>query len=335
MRIGVAGLGFGASVQVPALRSLEGVEVVGLSGRDRGKTRDVAARLGIPKACVGIDELLGLGLDAVTLALPPVANEKAALAVLAARVPLLCEKPVSASVDAAMDLVAAASGITAMVDFEFGELETFKTLKEQVQEQAHGPVRHVEVSWTAPSWALRSGAWGWKLDQRAGGGVLPLLGSHVLYLFEWLFGPVEVRSASCSARATAAIAPEGESPAPDTYRIELVASGDCSITIDLSNAPDVERRHEWFVTFENERAIARNLSDDWVSGFTLILEKDPEVMVATDPATGDDGRIGPVAALARRFVDAAARGISGSPSLQAGARVQELMATIENKASAL
>lgn len=54
----MAGLGFGAEVHVPAFRAVPGVEIVAIAGRDRARAEEAAARLHIPCACAGLDELL-------------------------------------------------------------------------------------------------------------------------------------------------------------------------------------------------------------------------------------------------------------------------------------
>lgn len=50
IRVGVAGPGFGASVHVPALKHLPGIEDVALADRDPDRSRAVANRMGAPHA---------------------------------------------------------------------------------------------------------------------------------------------------------------------------------------------------------------------------------------------------------------------------------------------
>jgi len=71
LRIGIAGLGFGASLHAPVLRSFPDVQLVGIAGRSVDKAQGVADMLGIPKGCGSVSDLLDLNLDAITLALPP------------------------------------------------------------------------------------------------------------------------------------------------------------------------------------------------------------------------------------------------------------------------
>ncbi len=130
MRVGVVGLGFGAAVHVPALRRLDGVEVVALAGSNRAGAQEAAAAAGVPLGCGSVDELLEQRLDAVTIAVPPDRQAEVAAAVLAAGVPVLAEKPLAASVGEAEELVELAKPVTNAVDFEFAELLTFRTLRE-------------------------------------------------------------------------------------------------------------------------------------------------------------------------------------------------------------
>ena len=67
----VVGTGFGTRVHVPALRGA-GFDVLGLVGRDAGRTARRAERLGVPAALTDLDAALAIpGVDAVTVATPP------------------------------------------------------------------------------------------------------------------------------------------------------------------------------------------------------------------------------------------------------------------------
>src|SRR5213593_107807 len=70
IRVAVVGTGFGCRVHVPALRAA-GFDVVALVGTDRERTARRAARADVTNACVSLDEVAALGLDAVTIATPP------------------------------------------------------------------------------------------------------------------------------------------------------------------------------------------------------------------------------------------------------------------------
>src|SRR5687768_5822121 len=57
LRVGVAGLGFGATVHLPGLQSLPGVQVVALAGRHLDKARELAARHGVKTVAGSWQEL--------------------------------------------------------------------------------------------------------------------------------------------------------------------------------------------------------------------------------------------------------------------------------------
>jgi predicted dehydrogenase len=297
-------------VHVPALRRVAGVEVAALGGQTRERAEAVARELGIPVACGSIDELLELGLDAVTIAVPPERQAAAAAAALEAGLPVLAEKPLAVSVAEAEDLAARAAGRTAVVDFEFAELATFRTLRETLSARTYGDVREVSVVWlTRPRAPRPPGSW--KADAARGGGVLALYGSHVLYLLEWLFGPLDGLGSDSSTNGLSLSGRVGDA---------------VPVTVRLDDASPVQR-HEWRVVCDDATLIASNTELDAVRGFRLVA--DPGTVLAEEPADPHaDGRVAPVAAVMARFLGAAAAGKPAAPDFAAGLRVQRLMADV-------
>lgn len=327
IRWGVAGLGFGASVHVPALRGLPGVEVVAIAGAARDRTAAVAAQLGVPRACAGIDELLALEPDAVTLALPPDVAERAARKVLESGIAVYCEKPLGVSADSARALVAAAAGRPTAVGFEFRELASFAVLRRLVGDGTLGDPLQVGIRWFHRSWRLRERAWSWQLDEARGGGLLPLYLSHTFDLVEWVFGPVEAVEAELDAASTAGLAPPGAVPAADTGTILLHLASGLPVRIDASLAAAVPRAHRWEVALEGGEVVVANEIDDWVSGFTLVARAADGTVVtrAAEPPFPGDGRIPAVRSLAARFAAAVRSGGAVRPDLADGARAQVLI----------
>lgn len=336
-RVGVAGLGFGAAVHVPGLRGIPGVEVVALAGTRQERAAEAASGLGIPHACGSVEEMLDLDppLDAVSLALPPDESERVLPRVLARRLHVLAEKPVGISAVAASACAAEAAGLTTAVDFEIAETATFRTLHDLVAGGELGAPRRVSVVWRMESSGRRQGRWSWKLDARRGGGVVSLLGSHLLYLAEWAFGPLREVSAALRRDNTAAIAPAGELPAEDRADVELRRDG-FVFSFHLDNAWSGTPGHEWTIEFERGHARVANAGPDAISGFALTVVPDvgPDRLVAREtPAAEGDARIPPFRALATRFVEAARRGEPCWPDLTSGARVQLLMEAITASAA--
>jgi predicted dehydrogenase len=327
LRIGVAGLGFGASVHVPALRSLPGVDVVAIAGRDPHRTAEVAGRLDIEAACAGIDDLLAINLDAVTLALPPSMNETAATKALRRGLPVLSEKPLASSATAAESLAELARGCTTAIDFEFAELRTFRTMRDVIQQGEVGAVRLVDVTWLVDSWFHRSRTWSWKSDANEGGGVLALLAPHVMYLLEWLLGDMTAIAGRCDNRATESYAPHGASAAVNGVNIAgSVGAEDTIFSIALDNAAPGARIHRWTVVCERATLVAESTGSDWASGFVLdqLFGNDRRRLAEEIPFDGD-GRLPPMRAVAERFVHAVRTGAECRPDFANGARVQRLI----------
>src|SRR5690242_21634140 len=121
LRIGVVGVGFGATVHIPAFQS-EGLEVVAVCSRRPERAQACAAQFGIANAFTDYDAMLRMpGLDAVSIASPVGLHYEQALKAIDAGKHVICEKPFTANEAAARKLYDAAehSGLTCMVAHEF------------------------------------------------------------------------------------------------------------------------------------------------------------------------------------------------------------------------
>ena len=262
IRVGVAGLGFGAAVHVPAFQSLPDTEVVVLAGSTEERARCRAQKLGIESACAGFERLFDYDIDAVSLALPPKQNAEAARLALDHKIPVLCEKPIAADADTAAYLAMRAKDHLAVVDFQFGELYGFRALSHLMRYPVIGPVRHVQVSWLTHSYAHRNKLFNWKVDESKDGGVLNMLGLHFFHLTEWLFGTIDGLSARVDSRATAAFAPPDASPAEDLVHIQGELSSGATLQAVIGNASPGGCGHRIEVTCEEGTVILHNPNED-------------------------------------------------------------------------
>lgn len=333
LRVGVMGLGFGAEVHVPALLSLPDVELVALGGLDAAKARAVLERLGLPPelAVSNVPELLERGPRLVSLALPPHAVETAAMQVLDAGCAVLCEKPLGDSAAAAWRLVKAARArnLPLAVDFQFAELPVFQRLAASIAAGDIGTVRHVTVTWLMHAYAHKVGRWSWKTDGERGGGVMNLFGTHLLYLAEWLFGPVEEVWAAFDHAATAGFVPAGCAAAEELVHLRLKHASGCVFQATFGNAAPGISRHLWHVIGSSGSLVLDNPTQDYMRGFRL---SGTGTAAATafmdDSGTGSDGRIPPFRSLAQRLVKhiLAGQGHAGfRPGGEEGARVQGMV----------
>jgi predicted dehydrogenase len=331
-RIGIAGVGFGAAVHAPALRAIPGVEIVAIAASTRERAAGVAASLGIGTGCVGIAELLALDLDAVTIALPPLANEEAVAAALGTRVAILAEKPLAVSAERAADFASRARARTAAVDFEFRELASFAACKKLIDGATLGAVRDIRLTWQTRTAAFKHRAWSWKTDAARGGGVTTLLGTHALYMLEYLFGAMTDISGHAEARLTAGFAPPGATAAEDTVEWSFAFASGARGTASITNAGPEQPLHRWEIAFERGTAVVENTGWDYMAGFGFTARDNSGRVIAqaAEPGGSEDGRLPPFRRLAERFVAAAREGRPCQPDFAAGARVQSLIAMLRN-----
>ena len=333
LRIGIAGLGFGASVHAPALLSFSDVEVVGLAGRSAEKAQAAADKLGIAQGCGSIADLLDLGLNAITLALPPDQVFAAVDAALSRKVAVLCEKPLGTDAASSAVLARRASLITTAMDFIFSELDVFIQLKQIIDGGTLGRVRHANLLWLNESWAYRSRRWSWKTDADRYGGVLSLFGSHVFYLAEWLFGPAEGVQAHFAPSAAAAFAPSGARGAEDLVECRFRHVSGTMLNCTFGNANPGITMHRWVVVLEGGAVIVENDSKDYAAFRLCLLKPNADPYYLVEPCSECDGRLPPFRRLARRFVNAVREGCPMQPDLNVGARVQCLDACVRASAA--
>ena len=131
LRIGVVGVGVMGSNHARVLSGLPGVVLVGIADPDRKQADFVARTLGCA-AVDDVEELLDLGIDAVTIAAPTHLHHPIALTCIARGVHVLVEKPIASTVEQGHDIIAAAreAGVTLMI----GHVERFNPAVEAIKE---------------------------------------------------------------------------------------------------------------------------------------------------------------------------------------------------------
>ena len=323
LRVGVAGLGFGAAVHIPVFQAMPGVVVEGIAGNNYEHATLVAKKFSIPHAFSSIDALLKLPLDAVSLALPPDQVYAAATKVIRAGLPVLCEKPLGMNAEQARFLQMQASELVTAMDFLFAEVDQFQELKYLIDTRQLGNLRHINVLWLTESWAQRSSTWSWKSDIRRGGGIGALFGTHLYYMAEWLLGPAVRVFASAGKPVCKSFAPDGAQPAEDLLNCVIHHQNGAVWSATIGNANPGLNVHRWIAVFDRGHAILENLSSDYISGFRLVVLPAIEgAVVETGAVDVRDGRIKPFSRLAERFIAAIRYGCAMSPDFRAGARVQ-------------
>ena len=191
LRYGLIGLGMMGRHHARILRSLDGVELVGVAD-PMGDPHGVSGELDVLNS---VDELISTGIDAAVVAVPTKFHEEVGLALADAGVHALIEKPVAHSVLAAEQLVNAfeSSNLIGAV----GHIERFNpalmNLRKRVAAGELGEIFQIQTRRQGPF-----------PERIADVGVVKDLGSHDIDLTAWLIGSdyssVSARTAHKSGR---------------------------------------------------------------------------------------------------------------------------------------
>jgi predicted dehydrogenase len=107
LRVGVVGVGFFGQHHARLLSGLSGVQLVAVADIDLSRARDIAAQYG-GSPYADARDVLAAGVDAVTIAAPTALHAEVATPFVEAGIPVLIEKPITASLAEADRLLAAA-----------------------------------------------------------------------------------------------------------------------------------------------------------------------------------------------------------------------------------
>lgn len=333
IRVGVVGTRFGAAVHVPAFRADGRCRVVALAGQDQVRAHEAARAAGVAGVFPDALSLISSSaVDAVALAVPPASQPALIEAAARAGKGVFCEKPLAASYPEAEAAVAAAeaAGIVHAVDFLFPELETWRQARAAIAQGAIGPVRHFAYQWAVETWSGRMAPQSWKSAESHGGGTLGNFVSHVFYNVMALLGPVH--------RITGFSAPfrprDGRSVS-GLIELDDGATG----TVVVATDAFLGGGHVIEVFGEAGTLVLRNSGRDYVTGFQLSLGTRTDTSLrpvcGERGVPGQDGRVVPVAALARRFLDAVvAGGGTVTPNLHDALRVQAQLASARGEGGA-
>ena len=201
LRVGICGSGI-TTVHIKGYQKVPGVEVVAIAGPDVERGRQVAERYGIPRVLADYHDMLALGLDAVSIAVPNAFHAPIAVDALAAGCHVLCEKPLAATAADAARMVEAArdSDRMLMVAFNRRYLPTSLALKRLIDAGTLGPIYHASATWLRRGGIPGFGRW-FTTKTLSGGGSLIDVGVHILDLALHMMGYPEPVAVSGSTYA--------------------------------------------------------------------------------------------------------------------------------------
>lgn len=195
MKVGIVGASFARSAYLPALRHVEGAQVVALASGRLESARSAADEFGVPAAYDDWQEMLDRhSPDLVLIATPTDLHAPITLAALERGAHVLCEKPTAMDAREAATMLDKAEGLGRlhMIDHELRFNPNRARVAEMIANGDLGEIRHVNVANIGASWANPAarpkGDW-WSLAEH-GGGRLGANGSHQVDMLRWWLGPV-------------------------------------------------------------------------------------------------------------------------------------------------
>lgn len=325
-RVGMFGTGWGTRVSVPAFREA-GWDVAGLWSRRPDRAAHFAERLEIPYSTGDAQALIDRPeIDAVAIHTPPHMHLDLCRAAFVAGKHVLCDKPFATNIPDAEAMLQAseASGLTAMVNYEF----RFAPLRQQVErliaDGEIGDVRHVslDLQTTNPMLEFERP---WRLDPAHGGGLLNELGSHAIDRLRQWFGDLATVSARMASFPEEELDPQFTSEDHISATFEFVNGGVATLSMSWVTDPPLGMR---IVIAGSEGTILATspgsmLSDGEVSlgreggdGLTMVQPPSDQAEVAAGGAITTSAR------LIEAFAAGIDSGHSPSPNFEDGLQSQ-------------
>jgi predicted dehydrogenase len=332
VRVGVIGGGYGRTVHLPGLSRAPGAAVVAVADGGSGRM----AGLGPAYFPSWRDLIERAGIDAVSIAAPPVLHAPIALAALARGLHVLCEKPFGRDVAEAEAMAAAVpAGVVGAVNYQFRYEPGVRALRDMLAGGRIGTLRRIDVTWVTSGRADPARAWGFQHDRAAGGGVIEGFLCHCLDYALWLSGerPRRVwgRADILIGARTDSAGVAREVTAEDSADAVIELSGGVVVTARVSNCQPGRDLHRialagdagWAELDQHVPAGPRRLSVGTAAGIT-------EAMLEP-PTPGADSRLTAFVGLATDFLDVIGGGDPPDlPRFADGARVRRVLGALRD-----
>ncbi len=195
IKAAIIGASFARAAYLPALRTIEDVEVVAIASAQLTNAQKVADEFAIPHAYDDWQTMLEQhDLDFVGIATPTIYHAPMTLAALARGAHVLCEKPTAMNADEAAHMFDYAESRQRVhaIGHELRFNPNRRKIRQLINDGIIGSVRHVNVVNISATWgdptSRPADDW-WSLDEM-GGGRLGANGSHQIDLLRFWLGDI-------------------------------------------------------------------------------------------------------------------------------------------------
>lgn len=212
----------------PALQQAQGSKLVAVMRRDADLAADFARRHDVPFSSGDASEIINHpDVNAVYIATPPGSHEAYALQVARAGKPCYVEKPMARSAAESRRMCEAfeSANVPLYVAFYRRGMTRFQTAKRLIDQGALGTITGVSYRYLGRrDENLNADDLPWRLRAAdAGAGLFYDLGSHLLDIFDYLFGPLE------NVRGVAANVGTPQIAVEDSVSMSFIAMGAPSV----------------------------------------------------------------------------------------------------------
>ena len=199
IRIGIIGTGFARTVQIPAFQMLDDVEIVSVASGRRENAEAAARNFNIPHFTDDWRETIKRDdVDLICITTPPVYHREMTLFALENDKHVLCEKPMAMNAAEAREMweKSKEKNLLCLIDHELRFLNGRKKARKMIRDGEIGKIRHAKYNFRAPHRGDPNLPWTWWSDEKAGGGAIGAIGSHVFDTLRWFTG-AEISDVFC------------------------------------------------------------------------------------------------------------------------------------------
>ena len=187
IRLGIIGTGHSARIHLSVFRSIQGVEIVAIAGKQHDKAFALSQEAGIPWCPSCAEEMIcSSEIDALVIAVPPFIQADLAFLAFKKHKHVLCEKPIGINLSEVNRVVDAwkNSGCVGMINFCYRMIPQLREFKSLIAAGKCGRIHSIHAEWILSTRLNHELTYHWKGQKELGGGVLQNFGIHVLdYLF--------------------------------------------------------------------------------------------------------------------------------------------------------
>lgn len=190
MRFGLVGAGKIGRLRARAIRQFPGWSLAAVFDPVEQATREVASDTGA-RACSSLGELLGVSMDALIVSSPVHLHLEPCLGAFERGLHVLCEKPLTNTVESSREIVRAAevSGQVLAVGFNLRYYPAFRFMKDVIDEGRIGTLDHLRVFGGHEGLPKFVHDWEYRAPE-SGGGAMWDVGIHMTDLARYYLGDI-------------------------------------------------------------------------------------------------------------------------------------------------